>query len=111
MAEFIQIQWTTGSIEEARRVCRYLVQERLVACAQITPWVESVFMWDNQLQVEQETKVIFKTRKENYETVRDAITQNAKYEIPEILSFAITGGNQAYLEWMEESIAVPATAR
>ncbi len=43
MPEFIEIHWTSGSIDEARKVARYLVQERYVACAQITPWVESIF--------------------------------------------------------------------
>lgn len=108
MADYIQVQWTTGSIEEARRVCRYLVQERLVACAQITPWVESVYMWDNQLQVEQETKVLFKTRESSFDQICDIIRQNTKYEVPEILKLSIDGGNKEYMEWMDNSMPAPA---
>lgn len=103
MAEFIEITWTCGSIDEARKVCRYLVQERHVACAQIIPWVESVYMWDNQIETSQESKVVLKTRFEKFETVRQIIEDNASYDVPEILWKTIEGGNEEYLEWLVES--------
>jgi periplasmic divalent cation tolerance protein len=100
---FIEIHWTSGSMDEARKVCRFLVQERLVACAQIVPWIESVFMWDNKLDVSQETKVLLKTRADKYDRIRDVIMQNCTYQIPEITFFNIAGGNQEYLDWIKES--------
>lgn len=103
MTDFIEIQWTSGSLDEARKVSRYLVQERLVACAQITPWIEAVFMWDNKLDTVQESKVVLKTRAENYDKVRDVIEKNCKYEVPEITWHSIEGGNQAYMDWLAES--------
>lgn len=103
MTEFIQIQWTSGSLDEARKVSRYLVQERLVACAQIVPWVESVFMWNNQLETVQESKIILKAPLDNYEKVKEVIVQNCKYEVPEITFVKIDGGNKEFLEWLTES--------
>jgi periplasmic divalent cation tolerance protein len=104
MSQFIEIHWTCGSIDEARKVLRYLVQERLVACGQITPWLESVYMWDNKLETTQESKVSLKTRAELYDTVREVIEQNTNYEVPQITFCALSGGNPAYMEWMDESI-------
>lgn len=103
MSNFIQIHWTSGSLDEARKVARYLVQERLVACAQITPWIESVFMWNNQLETVQESKITFKTRLENYERIKEVIMKNTTYEVPEITYTNLDGGNEAYLKWLEES--------
>lgn len=103
MASFIEIHWTSGSLDEARKVVRYLVQERLVACAQIIPWIESVYMWDNQLHTTQESKVILKSRLEKYDKIKDIIKQNCRYEVPEITYMEIGGGNKEYLQWMEES--------
>ena len=103
MTTFIQIQWTCGSVDEARKVCRYLVQERIVACANIVPWIESIFMWDNQLDTAQETKVFLKTRTENFETVKECIIKNTSYELPEILAFTIDQGHDEYMHWLEES--------
>lgn len=103
MSEFIEIHWTSATLDEARKVARYLVQERYVASAQIIPWVESIFMLDNKLDTMQESKIVFKTRRENYEKIKEIIERNSKYEIPEIIFFTIEGGNALYLEWLEES--------
>lgn len=109
LAEFIEIHWTSGSLDEARRVSRYLVQERLVASAQIVPWVESIYQLDNKLETTQESTIILKTRVENFDAIREVIEQNCKYEVPEILWFKIEGGNKSYLEWLEA--ATPAGSR
>lgn len=104
--ELIEIQWTSGSLDEARRVCRYLVQERLVACVQIVPWIESIFMWNNQLETVQESKIILKTRAQNYAKVEEIIVANSSYEVPEIIFRTIEGGMEEYLKWLEESSPV-----
>lgn len=104
--EFIEIHWTSGSLDEARKVARYLVQERLVACAQIIPWVESIFLWNNGLDLAQESKIVLKTLFQNYDKIKEVIEQNCKYEVPEITWFKIEGGNKAYIDWMKESILV-----
>lgn len=101
--ELIEIHWTSGSLDEARRISRYLVQERYVACAQIIPWVESIYMWDNKLETAQESKIILKTRIENYEKIKIVIEQNCKYEVPEITWVKIDGGNKDYMDWLQAS--------
>ena len=102
--DFIQIQWNSGSIDEARRVSRYLVQEHYVACVNIIPWVESIFMWDKQLDTSQESKVLFKTRLKNFEAIKEIITKNTSYDLPEILYTKIDGGSADYLAWLDENI-------
>jgi periplasmic divalent cation tolerance protein len=106
MSEFIEIHWTSGTLDEARKISRYLAQERLVACAQIIPWVESIYMWNNQLETTQESKVVLKTRAENYDKIKEIIEQNCKYEVPEITYTVIDGGNKMYMNWLQESTLV-----
>ncbi len=103
--ELIHIHWTCGSLEEARKVARILVNERLVACANIIPWIESVFLWNDQLDTQQESKVIFKTLASKFEAVKRIILENTKYEVPEIIQTPISGGNHAYLDWVRETLA------
>lgn len=104
MKTFIEIQWTTASIDEARKISRYLVQERLVACAQIVPWIESIYMWDNQLETTQESLVVLKTVEERFGEIKELIEKNCTYEVPEILYRLIDGGNQNYLDWLDETL-------
>lgn len=103
MADYIEIYWTSGSIDEARKISRYLVQERFVACAQIIPWIESIYMWNNQLETTQETKIILKTRRDRFDEIKKIIMDNSSYQIPEIIFTSIDGGNTEYLNWIEES--------
>ncbi len=101
--EFIQIYWTCGSLDEARQISRSLVEEKLVACANIIPWIESIFLWDEQIDTSQETKVIFKTQRALFDSVKKAILNRSKYEVPEILMVPILGGNQEYLDWLAQN--------
>lgn len=106
MSDYIEIHWTSGSIDEARKISRYLVQERYVACAQIIPWIESIYMWNNNLETAQESKIVMKTRLEQYDKIKEIILQNCKYEVPEITYQHIDGGNKEYLDWLKESTPV-----
>lgn len=108
MSDYIEIYWTCGSIDEARKVSRYLVQEHLVASAQIVPWVESISLWNGQLETTQESKVVMKTKREHYESVRKVIMDNCSYQVPEITFVSLDGGNEEYLKWVDESIGLSA---
>ncbi len=103
MTDFCEIHWTCGSIDEARKISRYLVQEKLVASAQIIPWIEAIYMWNNQLETAQESKVVFKALKMNFEQIEKIILKNCNYEVPEILCFDIERGNLDYMKWVEEN--------
>lgn len=103
MDTFIEIHWTSGSLDEARQIARMLVQDKYVACAQIIPWIESIYIWNNQLETSQESKIVMKTRAEYYERIQEIITQNSKYQVPEITYIIIDGGNQEYMSWLKES--------
>lgn len=104
MTDFIEITWTSGSLDEARKVSRYLVQEHLVACAQVIPWVESVYLWNNQLETTQESKIVLKTHLSKFDRVKEIIERNSTYQVPEITYKAIEGGNAAYLDWLADSM-------
>lgn len=102
MTDFIEITWTSGSLDEARKVSRYLVQEHLVACAQIIPWIESVYLWNNQLETTQESKVVLKTLRDHFDRIKEVIERNCNYQVPEITFKTIEGGNAAFLNWLGE---------
>lgn len=99
--EWIEIQWTTSSLDEARKVARLLVQERYVFSAQIIPWIESIYYLGETLDTTQESKVIIKTEKKHYASIQEIILKNTHYEVPEILWFTIGGMYLPYEEWAE----------
>ena len=104
MPEYIVVLWTSGSLEEARSISFYLVENQIVACASLLPQVESIFHWEGKVQSASEVKILFKTRGERFEEVRKAILERCSYQVPEILALPIAEGHKGYLDWVDERV-------
>jgi len=100
----IQIIWTAANLEEARKVARALLEKRWVACANIIPFVESIYIWEEKVETAQEVKVFFKTREEKYSLVKEYIQANCSYDIPEISKLIIDESNPSYEDWILKSV-------
>ncbi len=106
-SELIQIQWSAGSIDEARRVARYLIQERYAALAEIIPWVESISMLNNQLETTQQSKVLIVTKRDLFDRIQEVISKQGKYEVPELSYTVFEGVDSRFLNWANESVTFP----
>lgn len=104
MSQIIEIHWTSGSIDEARKISRHLVEEKLVACSQIIPWIESIYLWKDQIETAQESKIVMKTLRVHFEMIKKIIKENCKYEVPEITYQVVDGVNDDYVNWIRESV-------
>jgi periplasmic divalent cation tolerance protein len=104
MADEIVILITAASDDEAARIARALVDERLAACANILPGVRSLFFWEGRTQDAREVLMVVKTR----HTLLDSIVQRVKalhsYTVPEIIALPVLGGSQDYLDWVRETV-------
>ena len=93
---------TAGSEEEAARIGRTLVEERLAACANIIPSIRSIYRWKGKICDEREVLIIFKTRTSKYESLQKRVKELHGYEVPEIVSFPLARGLPQYLDWVLE---------
>ncbi len=91
---------TTGNEEEAAKIGRTLVEERLAACANIVPRIRSIYRWQDQVHDEQESLMILKTRAPLFSKLQKRVKELHSYEVPEIISFPVTAGLPQYLEWV-----------
>ncbi len=94
---------TAGSLDEARKIARVLVEQRLAACVNIVAPVDSIYRWEGKVEEAQEWLLLIKTTGAAFERVRDAIQQLHSYHLPECICFSIENGSPAYLNWIEES--------
>jgi periplasmic divalent cation tolerance protein len=104
--EWVQINWSAGSLQDARIISRYLVQQHVVAQVKIIPWVESIALLNNQLETTQETLVQFITVKSHFNAVKEAIEKQGKFEIAELTVSPFSEINPAYFEWLEENLKI-----
>ena len=91
---------TAGSREEAERIARTLVEERLAACVNILDNLRSVYRWQGAVESADELLLLMKTDQQHVESLRDRLTQLHSYELPEFLVLDIDGGSAAYLDWI-----------
>jgi periplasmic divalent cation tolerance protein len=95
---------TAGSEDEARKIALYLVEQRLAACVNILPGIESVYRWKEKVESSQEYLLLIKTSAERFPQVRDAIRELHSYELPECIAISIEEGSVEYLRWLTYSL-------
>ncbi len=88
---------------EAKQVVLALLEEELIACANIIDGVESYFLWEDGIQKANEVVVIFKTRVKNEEKIIRLIKELHSYDVPCIIFTSIDHGNPNFLKWVEQS--------
>jgi periplasmic divalent cation tolerance protein len=92
---------TAKSGEEAESIARALVEQRLVACANVLGEIGSIYRWDGEIRSESEVAFIVKTRASLVEQVVARITEMHSYSCPCVVALPIEGGNLDYLEWIQ----------
>ena len=92
---------TAETRDEAQAIGRALVEERLVACANILGPMDSIYWWDGAVKSETEVAFIVKTRATLVDQVVARVTEMHSYDCPCIVALPIEGGNPDYLAWIE----------
>jgi len=95
---------TAGSHEQARKIARGLVEQRLAACVNIVAKIESVYRWQGKVEEAEEFLLVIKTTEAAAAQVQDAIRDMHSYELPECIVISITDGSESYLKWIGESV-------
>jgi periplasmic divalent cation tolerance protein len=102
MTEILTVFVTTANEDEAVRIAKTLVTERLAACANMVPGVRSIYRWKGEIWDSEERLLIIKTRAALFPALEKRIRTLHSYEVPEIVGIPITAGSPPYLEWVLE---------
>jgi periplasmic divalent cation tolerance protein len=94
------VYMTFGSKEEARAVGKVLVEEKLIACANIFDGVNSIYIWENKMQDDHEAVMIAKTTTASVATVIDRVKSLHSYDCPCIVTLSLCDGNPEFLDWI-----------
>ena len=102
-AEAIVVLMTAASFEEAARIAEALINEKLAACVQVLPEMQSIYSWKDEVQREREVLMIAKTVRTNFAALERQVRALHSYETPEIVALPIVAGSDRYLEWLFKS--------
>jgi Uncharacterized protein involved in tolerance to divalent cations len=94
---------TFPDADTARKISRELIENALVACANIVPAVESLYFWKEKVEESAEVLVIFKLTAARFSEFSKRLRQLHPYDVPEVIRLDIAGGSPDYLRWIGES--------
>jgi periplasmic divalent cation tolerance protein len=86
----------------AKALARRLVEQRLAACVNILPGVQSVYQWQGAIEEVSEVTLLVKTVQSRYAELEAAIRAGHPYQVPEIIALPITAGLPQYLDWITQ---------
>jgi periplasmic divalent cation tolerance protein len=102
--ESILVFSTFPDADTAQRVGRILVEEKLAACVNLLPQMESIYRWKGAVETAQEVLTLIKSTTWKYQVLEARIRELHPYEVPEIFSIRIDTGHTDYLRWIEQSV-------
>lgn len=100
MPEFGFVYVVCGSVEEAKKLARLVLEQRLAACANIFSPIQSLYWWEGKLEEAQETVLLLKAPYTYYEAIEKLIKAHHSYQVPAILQVPIVQGLSDYLRWL-----------
>lgn len=103
--KILLISTTVEQKEDAERIAALLLEKRLVACAQISAPITSIYRWRGEVTKASEVVLSLKTLGRHYSTVEKILLQEHPYEIPEIIFQEDFFASESYSRWLEGEIA------
>jgi len=100
----IVVVTTVGTEEQAYLIAREIVARRQAACVNILPGMRSIYRWKGKICKDGELLLLVKTLEREFEGVAATIRELHSYELPEILSFGVSRGDQGFLDWLAASV-------
>jgi len=104
MTEIVSVYATFGSDEEARRIARTCVEEKLAACANFWP-IASIYRWQGAIEEAQEFAALFKTKADRAEALIARIAALHSYDVPAAVVWPIADALGDYAEWVRAETA------
>ena len=104
MTDKIVVLSTSSNIEEAEKIARVLLEERLAACVNVLPPMISMYRWKGGVEQDREQQLIIKTTVASLGRLQARVRELHPYEVPEFLVIPAVGGSDSYLMWVQESV-------
>lgn len=102
MTGIVTVYATFADEEEARRISRTLVEERLAACANILGACHSIYRWQGAVEEASEVAALFKTRADRAEALIARLAALHGYDVPAAVVWPIADALDAYAHWVRE---------
>lgn len=104
MSKLIVVVTTAPDEDQAATLARELVEHKLAACVQIIPAIRSFYSWEGETADETEHLLLIKTITSEFEAVKEFISNQHSYDVPEIVGLEAADVSESYLGWVAASV-------
>ena len=104
-SQHIVVFVTAGSREEADKLSRGLVEEKLAFCVNALPSIKSTYYWEGKLCEDEEILLIIKSRSSKFDALETWVRKNHSYDVPEVIALPIVKGSQPYLKSIDDWVS------
>lgn len=104
MEEFSMAFVTAPTSDKAKEIAGGLVSNKLAACVNIIPGITSVYEWEGKIENDSEVLMMIKTRTSRIEELTEFVKKNHPYDVCEVITTSIEGGNKPYLDWLAKTV-------
>lgn len=102
MSDIALLHVTFGTAEEAERIGRLMVEERLAACVNLLGACTSIYRWHGLIETATEHRALFKTTPQLARELADRIAALHSYDLPAIEMWPAAAGD-AVAAWVGDS--------
>ncbi len=106
-SEVVVVLVTCPTRAVARRLANQLVKDRLAACVNVLPGIDSTFWWQGKIDRCREVLLLIKTTAGRFPQLSRAVTELHPYEVPEVIALPLAAGHRPYLAWVQNAL-IPA---
>ncbi|HEY4070866.1 MAG TPA: divalent-cation tolerance protein CutA [Sphingomicrobium sp.] len=100
----VSVYTVFANAEEAERIGRTVIEERLAACVNILGPIRSLYRWNGKIETADEVAAIFKTHHWRGDALIARIAELHSYDVPAIVSWPIDKILGSYADWVEDSV-------
>ncbi|MBU1026295.1 MAG: divalent-cation tolerance protein CutA [Candidatus Margulisbacteria bacterium] len=100
--KFNMVYITTKDKEEAKKIGKTLVEEKLTACVNIIDGMESIYRWEGKIEEGREAILIAKTKQSLVKKLTERVKALHSYSCPAIIALPIESGSSDYLKWIDK---------
>ena len=104
MSDAIVVLCTCANHQDAFQIGSAVVQERLAACVNVLPGMQSIYRWKGNVEQCDEVLMVIKTMEQRFEILRRRLKELHPYEIPEIVALPISDASEEYLAWLRQEV-------
>jgi periplasmic divalent cation tolerance protein len=94
---------TCPDAASALRIAETLVGEKLAACVNRIPGIQSTYRWQGKVITDAEELLLIKTTAARFDVLKERLLAMHPYDLPELMAVPVERGHEAYLDWVRSA--------